>query len=146
MTRANTTEKVIGVIMNSAIRRGARCDALVSAVSQRPAIRLHNLFGSLMATVMLAAFALPADAGSGSTKTISFSASPAALTKTTTVVYATITNTGNSTANSFEVDWSTSSGLNVVSATASGCGTVYPTPPGLKGAGYSRVVSIGSCR
>lgn len=85
----------------------------------------------------LAAFALPANAGSS--KTISLSVTPTTLSTTTTVVYAKITNTGNSTANSFEVDWKTSPSFTVISASASGtmgsCSTA-----GRRGPGYSSCV------
>ncbi len=94
----------------------------------------------LLATlaVWLAAFALPASATYYS-KTISLSVTPTTLSTATTVVYAKITNTGNSTANSFEVDWKTSPSFTVISATASGtmgsCSTA-----GRRGAGYSGCV------
>jgi hypothetical protein len=94
----------------------------------------------LLATlaVWLAAFALPASATYYS-KTISLSVTPTTLSTATTVVYAKITNTGKSTANSFEVDWKTSPSFTVISATASGtmgsCSTA-----GRRGAGYSGCV------
>jgi hypothetical protein len=100
--------------------------------------RWGKLLGFFSSAVMLLAFALPASAG-GSTKTISLSVTPTTLSATTTVVYAKITNTGNSTANSFEVDWKTSPNFTVVSATAGGS-TGACSAAGRKGPGYSGCV------
>ncbi len=95
-------------------------------------------FGLLATLVVwLVAFALPASASNS--KTISLSVTPTTLSTTTTVVYAKITNTGNSTANSFEVDWKRSPSFTVISATASGTmGSCSTT--GRRGAGYSSCV------
>jgi hypothetical protein len=90
----------------------------------------------VMAAVMLAAFAPHVGAA---TKLIEFTVTPAELTTGTTAVYATIKNAGNSNANSFEVDWLKSPYFTVNSASANGT-TVYPSPPGLTGTAYSRVI------
>ena len=98
---------------------------------------IRKFVGFLMAAIMLGAFALPASAA---TKSISFSVTPAALQSTTTQVLATITNTGNSNGNSFEVDWTTSSNFVVTSVTASGQTLYPPWSTGLRGAAYSRAI------
>ncbi len=90
----------------------------------------------LMAMI-LAAFALPASAA---TKSISLSVPAGPLTTAQTTVQVTIGNTGNSNANSFEVDWTTSPQFTVVSGSVGGGPLVYPTPPGLKGPTYSRLI------
>jgi hypothetical protein len=87
----------------------------------------------------LAAFAMQASAA---TKSISLSVTPSALTTSTHQVFAVITNTGKSNANSFEVDWSTSPNFVVTSGQVGTDPLVYPTPPGLKGPGYSRLVFL----
>ncbi len=67
---------------------------------------------------LLSAFVPPASAG-GPKKTISLSVTP--TTPSTGTVSATITNTGNSNANSFEIDWTTTSpDFHVSSAVAGG--------------------------
>ena len=73
--------------------------------------------GFLTAAFMLAAFALPASAAS-TTKSISLSVTNQPLSTSTTLVQALIQNTGNSNANSFELDWSPSSNFLVSGATA----------------------------
>ena len=73
--------------------------------------------GFLTAAFMLAAFALPASAAS-TTKSISLSVTNQPLSTSTTLVNAVITNTGNSNANSFELDWTPSSSFVVSGATA----------------------------
>ncbi len=90
-------------------------------------------------TSWLVAFALPASAHNS--KTISLSVTPTTLSTTTTVVYAKITNTGNSTANSFEVDWKRSPNFTVISATVPGA-TGSCSTSGRKGPGYSGCVFL----
>ena len=101
---------------------------------------LGRLFGLLTAAVVSVAFALPASAGGSGDygkKTISLSVTPvpAPLSSQTTAVSAIITNTGNSTADSFEIDWSTSPYFKVTSATAGG--TAGNCSTATKGSGYS---------
>jgi hypothetical protein len=100
---------------------------------------LRKLCGPLAAAVVLAAFALPANAA----KTISLSVTPvpAPLTSQTTAISAVITNTGNSNANSFEIDWSTSPYFTVTGATAGGTSGSCSTA-GLRGPGYSSCVFL----
>jgi hypothetical protein len=88
--------------------------------------RLVKLFRLLISTVMLAAFALPANAA----KTITLSATPvpAPLSSLTTSISVIIANTGNSNANSFEIDWSTSPYFKVTEAMAGDtAGSCSPT-------------------
>jgi len=96
-------------------------------------------FVFFMTAIMLAAFALPATSATN-TKSISLSVAPGTLTTTTTTITATITNTGNSNANSFEIDWSTSPQFTVLSGKVGSGPLVFPTPPGLKGPAYSRLI------
>jgi hypothetical protein len=96
---------------------------------------MRKVFCLLMAMV-LAAFVLPAGAA---TKSISLTV-PGSVTTTLTTVPVTIANTGNSNANSFEIDWTTSPQFTVVSASVGGGPLVYPTTPGLKGPAYSRLI------
>ena len=100
----------------------------------------EKLLGLLTTAAMLVAFALPANAGgSYNTKTISLSVTPTTLSTATTVVYAKITNTGNSTANSFEVDWKTSPYFTVTSASV-GSSMGSCSTAGRKGPAYSGCV------
>src|SRR5512139_166067 len=94
---------------------------------------LSKLMGFLTSAVMLAAFALPANAA----KTITLSVTPTTLSMQTTAVSATITNTGNSNANSFEIDWLTSPYFKVTGASAGGGSAGTCTTSGLRGASYS---------
>ena len=107
----------------------------VSVIAKRLRGRVAGL---VTVAIALAAFALPAAAG-GNQKTISLSVSPTALTTATTVVYAKITNTGNSTANSFEVDWKTSPNFVVTGASAGGAAGSC-SAAGRRGPGYSSCV------
>jgi hypothetical protein len=100
---------------------------------------LGKSLGLLTAAVVLAAFALPASAA----KTISLSVTPipAPLSSQTTVVSAVISNTGNSNANSFEIDWLTSPYFTVTSASADGASGSCSTA-GIKGPAYSSCVFL----
>ena len=98
---------------------------------------MAKFVGFLTTALMLAAFALPASAA----KTISLSVTPTTLTAQTTTVSAKITNTGNSNANSFEVDWLTSPYFTVTGASASGTSGTCSSP-GRRGAGYTSCVFL----
>jgi hypothetical protein len=86
----------------------------------------------------LIAFALPVSAAS---KSISLSVTPSTLTSATTTVSAKITNTGNSSANSFEIDWTSSPDFTVTAASAGGTAGAC-SPSGIAGTGYSGCVFL----
>jgi len=92
----------------------------------------NKIVGLLIATVV-ALFALPASAA---TKSISLTV-PASLTASASVqqVPVNINNTGNSNANSFEIDWSVSPNF-VVQSCQVGTGTPVTPKAGLTGTGY----------
>ncbi len=92
---------------------------------------------------LMSAFAPSVSAGGHddhSKKTISLSVTPTTLLATTAAVSAKITNTGNSNANSFEVDWTTNPNFTVTGASVGGtagtCSTAGKKP------GYSGCVFL----
>ena len=83
--------------------------------------KVGKVLGLLTAAVVTAAFALPASAASLPGKRITLAVTPTTLGPATTVVVtATISNDGNSNANSFEVDWLSSPHFTVTAASAGG--------------------------
>ncbi len=95
---------------------------------------LNKLLGLLIAAVMLAAFALPASADN---KKISLTVNPTVVSPgPPTTVQATLSNVGNSNANSFELDWTNSANIKVLSATVGGTTLSAPFSQGLKGSGW----------
>ncbi len=94
---------------------------------------LRKSLGLLVMSVMLAAFALPASATNKSISLTVPGALPAGPNPVT--VSVAIKNTGNSTANSFEIDWK-SPAITVLSATANGT-TITPVPAGAFPAGLT---------
>src|SRR5262245_3991151 len=106
------------------------------SAGERLVFSLRKVMGFLLVGVVLAAFALPA--GAVPPKAISLVVSTGTLPTGTSVITATITNEGNSKANSFEVDWSTSANFTVNSVTARGVTISPPYPQGLRGQQYQR--------
>lgn len=104
--------------------------------SKKSGFTASVLFALLAAWLMV--FALPASAAG---KSISLSVTPQSFTGATTTVSATITNTGNSSANSFEIDWLTSPYFAVSGASAGGTAGSC-SPSGITGAGYSGCVFL----
>lgn len=95
-------------------------------------------FLSILMGLALAAFALPASAA----KTISLNVPSGPLTASTTQIQVTFNNTGNSNANSFEIDWIPSANFSVqggfVTGQPSNVGTLLN--PGTYGSPYKGIV------
>ncbi|MEO8675278.1 MAG: hypothetical protein ABI569_06845 [Casimicrobiaceae bacterium] len=92
----------------------------------------------LVLAVSLTAFALPASAA----KTISLNVPSGPLTASTTQIQVTMNNTGNSNANSFEIDWIPSANFSVQGGFVLGNPANVGTPinPGVYGAAYKGLV------